>query len=317
MNLSYIKALPEIYVKVFFEKIVNTIWWLFLGHEDKIVLNVWLRHCGGKLQSTNLGDDLNWAIVKYLSRKKIITYRYSFVSCFHPENFMCIGSIVDTLTNKDSIIWGSGAMYGDTERSVPLPKKVCAVRGPKTRNYLLSRGIDCPEVYGDPAVLLPLLYSTKKEKKYKIGLIPHIADLNNSNVVDFINSNSKEITLIDIRHYKNWKNLVDQINECEIIASSSLHGIIIADVYNIPNVWIKLSNKIKGDGFKFLDYFEGCGRVVKQPIDFSFSEIEKEVLLRMTACYTPPTYDIKALLRTCPFLSSSVKLELKEKGVFD
>lgn len=42
-----------------------------------------------------------------------------------------------------------------------------------------------------------------------------------------------------------------QINECESILSSSLHGIICEDTYGIPVAWIKLSDQILGDDFKY------------------------------------------------------------------
>ncbi len=60
-----------------------------------------------------------------------------------------------------------------------------------------------------------------------------------------------DIWVIDIQG--NWENVIDDINRCEFIASSSLHGIITADSYNIPSLWIKMSDKITGGNFKFQD----------------------------------------------------------------
>ena len=46
---------------------------------------------------------------------------------------------------------------------------------------------------------------------------------------------------------------------CETIASSSLHGLIAADSFHIPNLWIKLSNRIIGNDFKYHDYYSSYG----------------------------------------------------------
>jgi len=45
-----------------------------------------------------------------------------------------------------------------------------------------------------------------------------------------------------------------QIDECEHILSSSLHGLICAQALGIKSRWILLSNNVLGDGFKFRDY---------------------------------------------------------------
>ena len=91
---------------------------------------------------------------------------------------MIIGSILDRGT-KSSIIWGAGLISEDSE-PIEIPKKIYAVRGPKTREKLLKSGIDCPEIYGDPALLLPKIYNPKIEKKYELGVIPHYIDKNNN-----------------------------------------------------------------------------------------------------------------------------------------
>ena len=99
---------------------------------------------------------------------------------------MVIGSIIDWMTNKDSIIWGSGVRNPDNPLPA-IPHKVLAVRGPLTRKYLVSQGVECPEIYGDPALLLPKFYSPPiVDKKYSIGIILHKNDLGNSVIEEFI-----------------------------------------------------------------------------------------------------------------------------------
>ena len=48
-----------------------------------------------------------------------------------------------------------------------------AVRGPLTREAILKEGGKCPEIYGDPAIIMPRLYTPKIGAKHKAGLILH------------------------------------------------------------------------------------------------------------------------------------------------
>lgn len=61
--------------------------------------------------------------------------------------------------------------------------------------------------------------------------------------------------MIKMEGYKNWLEVLDQICSCEYIASSSLHGLIMSEAYDIPNLWIELSGKLMGGHFKFHDFF--------------------------------------------------------------
>lgn len=181
-------------------------------------------------QSSNFGDK----ITPYILEKCGVEFKYTAKGISEPHYIMC-GSILSAC-NKNSIIWGAGMAQ---EQEILKPKEILAVRGIHTRKMLLDRGIECPEIYGDPAQILPLIYNPKIEKQRSIGVIPHVADFNG----DGWDLNSEV------------EQTIDFILGCDKIQSSSLHAIIVAQAYGIPYVWIP-SNKVIGGDFKFKDFME-------------------------------------------------------------
>ena len=154
------------------------------------------------------------------------------------------GSIA-SLAKPGTIVLGSGIMS--------IRDNLCPsadwrfVRGPITRNRVLISGGQCPPIYGDPGLLLPLL-QPERGQKYNIGIVPHWVDYDEVcakypkyRVINLLNSDPLEVAA--------------QISECDKIISSSLHGIICAHAYGIPAAWVKFSTKLKGDDIKFIDYF--------------------------------------------------------------
>tara|TARA_B110000503_G_C7044705_1_gene369736 strand:- start:373 stop:894 length:522 start_codon:yes stop_codon:yes gene_type:complete len=144
-----------------------------------------------------------------------------------------------------------------------------AVRGPKTRAKLLEQGVDCPEIYGDPALLMPRYYQPKKGKRYPCGVLAHYVDKNH----EWLDSLPHEVLIIDVQS-SSPLDVIDAVCSCDCILSTSLHGLIISDAYRIPSLWIRLSNKIIGRDFKFNDYFNSLGYPDRQAI-----KILKEVNL--------------------------------------
>jgi hypothetical protein len=187
----------------------------------------------------NFGDVLTPKILEYFN----IPYERS-------EDFdaICIGSIAK-YAKSSTIVLGSGII--SARDNVPATADWRFVRGPHTRNRVLACGGYCPEIYGDPALLLPLLCE-ESEKKYKVGIVPHYVDYDD--VVSF-NPDYKVIDLLTNDPIKTAK----EITECETIISSSLHGIIAAHAYGIPAAWVKFSNKLKGDDIKFDDHYQSIG----------------------------------------------------------
>ena len=103
--------------------------------------------------------------------------------------------------------------------------------------------------------------------------------------------------------------MVDKICECELILSSSLHGIIVSDAYGIPNAWVEFSDKVIGNGFKFRDYFSSVSKTVSEPIRIT-SPIDINNLDRYKETWESPIRDLSKLIEACPFLS--LKKQIKD-----
>ena len=238
----------------------------------------------------NWGDELNKTLCGYISGCEI---HYGTIIDPH---YLCIGSIL-RLANEKSVVWGSGFIK-ENEEALGKPT-VRAVRGPLSRKKLLDQGFSCPEIYGDPALLLPRYYNPPIEKQYKIGIIPHYIDQDNKWLDQF--KDNPDVNVINILNPL-VLNFVDEVKKCEVILSSSLHGIICGDAYGIPSYWIELSDKVIGNGFKFLDYFLSVKRKEKGPIRIEENTKLEEICLCKFTDYKIDI-DLDLLYHVCPFRS--------------
>lgn len=181
---------------------------------------------------------------------------YNFIS--KPKVLVAIGSVMQYVKAKNITVWGAGIIEKNTNFNNAIFK---AVRGKYSQERIKQLNFEAPEVVGDPALLLPLIYTPLKIKKYKIGIIPHYIHFN-----ALRNIKSEEIIVINL--LDDIESIIDIINSCEMIYSTSLHGIIVSHAYNIPAVWcIDNQNKLAGDNIKFYDYFSSVGIKPYKPID--------------------------------------------------
>lgn len=278
--------------------VFNSLRCLFFPNSSLVL--AWWKYDAG----TNWGDALNPILVRYMAGKNIIPYNEIFL--YKNLNiYSVIGSVLGTFNKNNLVIWGSGFISAESKIKIK-PKKVCAVRGPLTRNLLLKQGISCPEIYGDPALLFPLFYKPSIKKHYKLGIIPHYVDQENPMLQNLIDD--PDVLYIDILSgiYK----VVDDICKCEQIASSSLHGIIAADSYGIPSIWIKFSDDIVGDGFKFYDYFESVGRKKEKPLAIK-DGMTSDDILNCVLDYDI-SIDLVQLIEACPFMTENQINSLKK-----
>lgn len=162
------------------------------------------------------------------------------------------GSILERAPRK-AIIWGTGLLRGD-ETPVSPEWRILSVRGPLTRRRLLAVGIQCPPSYGDIGLILPHFYKPNTTKKYKLGIIPHYIDRARFNE---LRKPDNGVTVIDVT--RPIGKVIESILECEMTMSSSLHGIIVSHAYGIRSMWMRVTDKVVGKGFKFRDYYGSVG----------------------------------------------------------
>jgi pyruvyltransferase len=248
----------------------------------------------------NYGDLLGKYLVEKISGKKVVFTWPKKISIwnFYAPIYVTIGSIL-THVNKKCIVWGSGIISED----YPIKNAFfLAVRGPQTRKFLLNLGYVVPEIYGDPALLLPRYFNPVVEKKYSYGIVPHYNDYK---IVQKWCKSQPHIYLIDVLTNDIEAKTIEFL-QCEKIISSSLHGIIIAHAFGIPAVWQKFSDQVFGNDIKYQDYMESVQLDFYQPRikESRFSEEELKMLFKDLPSL-PKEQDIEdlrnGLMKVCPF----------------
>lgn len=240
----------------------------------------------------NLGDIVNPYIIEKLT---------GVPPKFAPrgDGLLAIGSIIK-FAKSGTNVWGSGSPH---EEDVLAPDaNYHAVRGPFTRSLVRRNGGSCPEIYGDPAWFLPIIYSPPVKKTHKTGLILHYTHETAAlNVSD-------EIKRIGIRRlgYDQIENFLSELISCERIISTSLHGVIIAQAYGIPACLATVSDsrqQIHGDGIKFRDYYASIGiDDVPKAVDLStFTEINEISLDRCAFMAASKKINLTSLAKAAPF----------------
>lgn len=202
----------------------------------------------------NLGDSLGEVITRYLLEQKGIDIDKPVSKTKH---FYSVGSNIQG-GYQDATIWGSGMLLPMLEWEVRLQKlshrklDIRALRGPLTKEFLeKTYGYKCPNVFGDPAILMPLIYQPKVEKMHDSLVIPQFCRED-----DFRNEHPDE-RMVSM-NTNDYKHVIDEIAASKIVYTSSLHGIILAEAYGVPAIFFRwLGKKIN---FKYLDYYYSTGR---------------------------------------------------------
>ena len=264
------------------------------NHTNSIHLYYWRGH-------KNFGDELSPYLIE-----KITGIEPIHANQKDPNKLVAVGSLLtNDVINSGSIIWGTGTLTKKSLEKSPVPflplnrkiksllgikrnPKVYAVRGPLTRDLLINRNIHCPEVYGDPAILLPNFFKPIDGKaKFSAGLILHHSQDHLINDDSLRSLNIKPITIFR-EGADQIEKFITEVASCEKIFSTSLHGVIVAQAYGIKAQWIRLSNMpIHADeGFKFADYFLGSNQENQTPV--VLNDLSEKQIATLLSIQPPP-----------------------------
>lgn len=235
---------------------------------------------------TNFGDYLALKIVERIVGIPLRFYNKKNLK--QDRKLLALGSIF-YFANENDVVWGAGinGKRPDKKDYSFTHLDIKAVRGPLTKQFLKDNfNIECPEIYGDPALLVPYLFPEFKKKENPSRdyvIIAHYLDIKH-----FKRSEDDHV----VYSTDPWDQVIEAILDSKFVISGSLHGLIIAEAYGIPARALRISDA--EPIFKYQDYYLGTGRS-----EFHFASTV-EMALKMGG--EPPfKCDLKKLYEAFPF----------------
>jgi pyruvyltransferase len=185
----------------------------------------------------NFGDDLNPYLFSKLANRGVQLCRNS-----NKKRFLGMGSIL-ARTDARCKVLGSGLL---DPKSPPTaaPISVVSLRGQSSADATGWK----PAMLGDPAVLCETMFPQSRQTIHPFGFVPH-----HSEVEAARRATPRNWLLIDPCMHP--LRLIKALCTCERILSRSLHGLILADAYRVPNSWLAPTDEMHGGKFKFGDYY--------------------------------------------------------------
>ena len=207
----------------------------------------------------NFGDWAGPHIVHALTGRQIVQNNRPGVN---QRVLYSVGSILGWFKRNNVDVWGSGLMRPFTKDELASRRsltgiKIHAVRGKNTKSEIeKSLDWEVPAVFGDPALLLPEIYpvvADSKSSQASIAFVPH--NTHRSRVGGLPDT----VKMVDVR--LDVRDVVESIASSRAVVSTSLHGIIVAQAYNVPWVWLDVTDhQLGGNDFKFEDFFSTLDR---------------------------------------------------------
>jgi pyruvyltransferase len=238
----------------------------------------WARTLPIRRRVNNFGDLIGPVIVDELLR------RCGFANT-GSGRIVTVGSIMH-LTRPGDVVWGTGVNGKEAGLGGAPDLDIRAVRGPRTRERLLSAGVArVPQVYGDPALLWGRFwprerYLAASAARHAVTVIPNFNDWPRLWDAD---------QAVDPRG--DLYALVGRIARSELVVGSSSHGIILAEAFGVPARLVASGSE---PILKYADYYEGTGRP-----NFAGAATVREAI--DAGGEPPPRWDPEPLERAFPW----------------
>lgn len=206
----------------------------------------------------NAGDEFNRCLLEFFGAEM------ESVTIARHADLLMLGGAISSLQRLDQPIdnaplhvWGTGFLFGD-DNDLPLCRPnliVHALRGRLSKDKLsglLDKPLPEDIPLADPGLLASFFISPNVEKKHAIGFIPHFREHGTDEVKRVLDAHH-DMHFIDIT--LSPREVIREIQQCETVISSSLHGLVFSDSLGVPNVHARLTELPKGGSFKFRDYY--------------------------------------------------------------
>lgn len=205
----------------------------------------------------NFGDEVTAPVLERLTGRRVVWTPLA------RAEVVGAGSVLQlTLRRRKSAmptVWGAG-MIRPFKGEAPADFVPRAVRGRLSLDSL-SPAARAGAVLGDPGILADRLVDGPVSTRYTLGVVPHYKDADDPTMRAI--AALPGVRLIDVA----WtpEEVAREVAACEVVVSSSMHGLIFADALGVPNARLKVSDKLVGGDFKFRDYCSAFGPDRYQP----------------------------------------------------
>lgn len=193
----------------------------------------------------NFGDALSPLILKHFAG---IDTQWSTPGT---SDIISTGSIIEHLpAYYTGVIIGAGRLGNGPNNLYSHTADILALRGPLT-----AAGVRGDYALGDPGLLAPELVGPQ-DRIHPLGVLPHWTDTQ-------LAARFAQYHPFIIDPAWDPIRVIAAIGSCQKLATSSLHGIIVADSFGVPRRLEPTPTPDVGGTFKFRDYHESIG------VDFS------------------------------------------------
>lgn len=220
----------------------------------------------------NFGDLLTPLILKHYGLTPVHAYP-------NKAQIVSVGTLLGYMSNDfKGIIMGTGINNPSLK---PFNNAVVVgLRGKLTQDAIgLNSGYSI--VLGDPGLLASRIFPKRENKRWKLGIVPHLSELQHPIVKKWEAEFSDEVKIINV--LRNPEIVIKEIDACEHIISSSLHGLIIADSLEIPNIRYIMPDasnyEYEHNYFRFDDYYSVL-EVTHEFIAIKGDETERELMVK-------------------------------------
>ena len=227
----------------------------------------------------NFGDWLSPAVCEFLSGRRVV--HTEFARC----DLVAIGSLLqrsaERFWHRRVHVWGTGFIAA--QKPAASRHHYHALRGPASAALIENHRIT---VFGDPGLLVDRIFERPSPaRRISLGIVPHYRDREDASILA-LHRAIPGSRLIDV--FEPAASVVQQIASCDFVVSSSLHGLVVADSYAIPNLWLKVSDRQRGEGFKYSDYYGAFGLPAGEPLSIDGRPPDLDTIVAAIGDYARP-----------------------------